>query len=323
MKKIILLILAFFVFDAVYSQTETYSIEYETHKVGVFNPEWEIEHILNPNKYEHITGFFREELAKTIVDAVKTKRVKIFDIRKREITLDTVVKNIINFERENFNHIIGKDSALTYIIPFISAYDFEEAVRYDYKNLGIEKKVTAYCPYIIRYKQFNGEKNDSVQMPLFWIFPKDTVKMQPNEKIEDNIVSIPDTVISVLDLKYPVQMPLSTSIFENVKEKKVKVYHSDGSEFKTPKEIDNLFVISHKITFTIANEESEKDTTQTVFDDILPEDIIGLRIGEKWAINKKNLIISKKIDYFLPLFKYDENNSLQLGVRIYNYPAKN
>jgi hypothetical protein len=321
MKKILIIIALMFCSYNVFSQEDTYSIEYETHKVGVFNPQWEVDHSLNANKYEHITGFFREELAKTIINAIKTKQVKIYDIRKREITLDTVIKQVINFEKINFNKVIGKDSALNYIIPFISAYDFEEAVTYNYKNLSIDKKVTAYCPYLVRYKKFNGEKNDSIQMPLFWIFPKDTMKFNPNSKPEDNIISIPDTVLSVLQLKYPVQMPMSTSIFDNVQGKKIKVYHSDGSEFKVPKEIDDLFVISHIIT--IYNDTTGKDTTQKVFSDIVPEDIIGLRIGENWAINKKTLEIMKKVDYFLPLYKYDEDSYTQLGVRIYNNPKKN
>lgn len=116
-------------------------------------------------------------------------------------------------------------------------------------------------------------------------------------------------------------MPMSTSIFDNVQGKKIKVYHSDGSEFKIPKEIDNLFVVSHIIS--VYDEKTEKDSTQKVFSDIVPEDIVGLRIGENWAINAKTLEIMKKVAYFLPLYRYDEDTYTQLGVRIYNNPKKN
>ncbi len=51
-----------------------HSIEHEFHKLGVFNPQWEIEQTLNPIKYEHITSYFREELASTILSAVKDKK---------------------------------------------------------------------------------------------------------------------------------------------------------------------------------------------------------------------------------------------------------
>lgn len=315
MKKIIVLFILCFAGLCAYSQRETYSIEYENHKVGVFNPEWEINHTLNPNKYEHITGYFREELSKTIINAVKSKKVKIYDIRKRELSIDTVVERIISFEKEHFHNIIAKDTALDYIIPFISAYDFEEGVRYDYKNLSIEKKVLAYCPYIVRYKTFNGENNDSVQMPLFWIFPKDTMQNNPKTPVAENIVSIPDTILSVLTLKYPVKMPFTSSIFENVQGKKISVNRSDGSEFKTPKEIDDLFVIKKSVS--IYDEETGNDIFKTVYSDIVPDDIEAVRIAEQWAIKPSTLEILKTVKYFLPLYKYDEDFYTQLGVRIW------
>ena len=314
-KKIFLLILSFLCCIAAVAQRETYSIEYENHKVGVFNPDWEVNHSLNPNKYEHITGYFREELAKTIIDAVKTKKVKIYDIRKRELSIDTVVNRIIEFELLNFNHNLAKDSALNFIIPFMSAYDFEEGVRYDYENLSIEKKVLAYCPYVVRYKTFNGENNDSVQMPLFWIFPKDTVKQDAKQPIIKNILAIPDTVLSVLTLKYPVKMPFTSAIFDKVQGKKIKVFHSDGSEFKSLKEIDNLFVLSKSVE--IYDEATDKETFKTVYSDIVPEDIEAIRIAENWGINDATLEIVKTVQYFLPLYKYDEDFYTQLGVRIW------
>lgn len=321
MKKIIFLILLCASFISLNAQRETYSIEYENHKVGVFNPEWEINHTLNPNKYEHITGFFREELAKTIIETVKSKQVKIYDIRKRELNLDTVINRIIEFERIHFNHILGKDTALNYIIPFISAYDFEEGVRYDYQNLSIEKKVLAYCPYIVRYKNFNGENNDSIHMPLFWIFPKDTATNNNGKQTTNTIFFIPDTVLSVLQLKYPVKMPFTSSIFDNVQGKKIKVYHSNGSEFKTPKEIDDLFILSKSVE--IYDETTDKEIFKTVYSDIVPEDIEAIRIAENWAINTSTLEILKTVQYFLPLYKYDEDFYTQLGVRIWNKPKRN
>ncbi|MDO5760643.1 MAG: hypothetical protein Q4Q06_06425, partial [Bacteroidota bacterium] len=165
MKKVVFILFTLFAFH-MFAQQETYSIEYEKHRVGVFNPEKTIFHSLNPTKSEHLTGYFREQLATTIFEAVREKKIKIFDERKREISIESVIKNIVDFEKNNFNIEITPNEALDYAIKFIGAYDFEEAVKYDYKNLSIEKKVLSYCPYMVRYKKFD-ENNDTIMLPLF------------------------------------------------------------------------------------------------------------------------------------------------------------
>lgn len=318
MKKIIYLLLVLCSFG-LKSQNETYSIEYEKHKVGVFNPEKEINHSLNPKKFEHITGYFREELAKTILNAVKTNQIKIYDERKRELNIDSVANRIIAFEKKNFNNILKKEDVWDFIVPYVSAYDFEEGVRYDYKTLSIEKKVLAYCPYVVRYKNFNGEKNDSVQMPLFWIFLNKNEVLDNNKKETNNfkpIFDIPDTVLSLLPLKYPVKMPFTFSLFDNIQNKKIDVYRSNGEEFKTVKEVEDLFVLKKNVS--IYDEETGQDVLKTVYTDIVPEDIEAIRIAETWSINPNTLEIIKRVQYFLPLYPYDEDIFMQLGVRIIN-----
>ena len=99
MGKIIFVLLFVLTFQ-VFAQQEEYSIEYYKYKIGVFNPEKTLYHSLNPTKTEHITGYFRENLAKIIFESVKDKKVKIFDERKREISVESVIKNIIDFEKE-------------------------------------------------------------------------------------------------------------------------------------------------------------------------------------------------------------------------------
>ena len=146
MKKIITLLILSFVSSACFAQEYNYSIEHEYNKVGVFNPEWEIYNSINPRKFEHITGYYREELAKIIIDGVSSKRVKIYDIRKREISIDTVIKRVIEFEAKEFGNKLSKDSVFKFIYPYISTYYFEEFIRYDYKTLALDKNVKAYCP---------------------------------------------------------------------------------------------------------------------------------------------------------------------------------
>lgn len=316
MKKIIYLFLVLFTFG-LNAQNETYSIEYEKHKVGVFNPEKEINHSLNPKKFEHITGYFREELAKTILNAVKTNQIKIYDERKRELSIDSVANKIITFEKNNFNNTLKKEDVWDFIVPYVSAYDFEEGVKYDYKTLTIEKKVLAYCPYLVRYKSFNGEKNDSVQMPLFWIFLSKNELPDNSKKITNSvqpILNIPDTVLSLLPLKYPVKMPFTLSLFDNLQNKKINIYRSNGEEFKTVKELEDLLVLKKNVS--IYDEETGQDILKTVYTDIVPEDIEAIRIAETWSINPNTLEILKKVQYFLPLYPYDEDIFMQLGVRI-------
>ena len=313
MKRILLFILLFTVLGELKAQHGDYSIEYETHKVGVFNPEWEINHTLNPNKYEHITGYFREELAKTIIDGVKQKKVKIYDNRKRELNLDTVIAQIIAFEKDLGTYLDKKD-VLNYIIPYISAYDFEEAVTYNFKDLSIKKQVISYQPYIVHYKSFADGQEDTVQFPLFTIFPKDTAKDTPKTKIDRSVISIPDTVISVLELKYPVKMPFTSSLFDKVQNKRIKVLRSDGKEFTSPKEIDDLFVLTKDVT--VYNDETDSEKTVRTYSDIIPEDITAIRTAENWAIKPYNLEIIKSVQYFLPLYPYDDKTYIQLGVRI-------
>ncbi len=313
MKKLSLIILLLSAIISLNAQKADYSIEYETHKVGVFNPEWEISHLLNPNKYEHLTGYFREELAKIILQGVKEKRVKIYDNRKRELNLDTIINQIIAFEKKCGN-IVDKKNVLDFIVPYISAYDFEEAVTYNYKNLTIDKQVIAYQPYIVHYKSFSEEGKDTVQMPLFWIFPKDTLKDNPKKPIDKTAIDIPDTVLSVLELKYPVKMPFTASIFDNVQNKKIRVLHSDGTEFSSPKEIDDLFVL--KGTAMVEDEQTGNEKLINTYTDLTPEDLTAVRIAENWSIKPYNLEILKKVQYFLPLYPYDEKIFSQLGVRI-------
>lgn len=290
------------------AQYMTHSIEHEFHCVGVFNPEWEQEHVLNPAKYEHLTGYFREKLAEVILSAVKQKRVRIYDERKREMNLDTLMRRISDFEFAFSGRRIGVDTLFEYITPFVSAYQFEEFVNYNYEDLSMEKRVKAYCPHVIRYKAFNGEPDDTVRMPLFWIFPSDSTS--------GGLVSLHDTVLSVHELRYPAQMPFASSLFELVKQKKLKVYRPDGSEFSTPKQVDDLFVL--KNTYTYYDETTGGESLRTGYSDIMPEDIIAIRIGENWVIDPKTLNIKKEIFFFLPLYRYDDERFGQLGLRVYN-----
>jgi hypothetical protein len=318
MKKLALLFIGLFISIGVFSQTDTYSIEHEYHKVGVFNPEWEIYHSLNPKKFEHITGYYREELAKIILDGVKSKRVKIYDIRKREITLDSVIKKVIEFEQKEFGHTLKKDSVLNFIYPYISAYSFEEFINYNFKTLALEKEVKAYCPTLVRYKSFSDQKVDTVQLQLFWLFPEnETFEMatKPKEKKPaGSYFNIPDTIISLQPLKYPVQNPYTTSLFLKAKNREACILKSDGSKFKAPKEIEDLFII--KKTILIENDETGTSEKKEVASDILPEDINNIRIGETWSINRETLLIKKQVKYIIPLLDSDDKGFQQLGIRI-------
>lgn len=309
MRKILTFALSVLAICSLKAQYMTHSIEHEFHKVGVFNPQWETEHTLNPKKYEHITAYFREELAKIIFSAVKEKRVKIYDERKRELNLDSVEKKIIDFEKQYSGKILGKDTLWEYIAPFVGAFQFEEFVNYTYQDLALEKKVKAYCPYMVRYRAFTGESNDSVQMPLFWIFPQESQDTA-------RIFHIPDTIISVHPLRYPNQMPFCTSLFELVKQNKIKAFKPEGGEFATLKQIEDLFVIKNEYVYF--DEQTQQESIKTAFSDLMPEDIIAIRVGEGWEINPASLEIYKQVYYYLPLYQYDAERFGQLGLRIYN-----
>ncbi len=315
MRKIIIILLLIISIGAKAQSFGQHSIEHQFLKVGVFNPQWEIEQVLNPTKYEHLTGYFRDELAGVIFSAVKQNRVKIYNERKREISLDSVINNIIAFEKEHFNITLGKDSVFSYIKKYVSAYQFEEFVDYNYKNVSLSKKVKAYCPYLVRYKAFNGEEKDSVQLPLFWIFPE-------SAEVENDVdrFYIYDTILSLHQLKYPVQMPFASSLFTKIKNGEIKSYKVNGDEFPTKKDIDNLFFTENN--FLIYNEETDSEIAQKSYSDIVPEDIIAIRIGENWSINPYTLEIFKVVQFYLPLYKYDDKIYSQLGVRIYNRVQK-
>lgn len=292
-----------------------HSIEHEFHKLGVFNPQWEIEQTLNPIKYEHITSYFREELASTILSAVKDKKIPIYDERKREVSLDSVIKSIIDFEKRHFNIELGKDSVFSYISKYISAYQFEEFIDYNYNNVSLSKKVKGYCPYLVRYRSFSSEIIDTVQLALFWIFPEENKVEKPV-----TLLNIPDTVLSVHGLKYPVQMPFTTSLFSKINKDEIKAFKSNGEDFNTKKEIEDLFVLEN--TFVLFDEESNTERIQKSYSDIIPEDIIALRIGEGWSINPITLEIFKNIYFYLPLYQYEDKGYSQLGIRIYNKNQK-
>ena len=310
-KTIIILLLIISCFGAKAQSFGQHSIEHQFQKVGVFNPQWEIEQVLNPKKYEHLTGYFREMLAETILSAVKENRVKIYDERKREINLDTVIKSIIDFEKQHFNITLGKDSVFSYIKKYVCTYQFEEFVDYNYENVSLSKKVKAYCPYLVRYKSFSSPQIDTVQLPLFWIFPQEST-----DKKEIKLLEIPDTLQCLQELKYPVQMPFSTSLFSKINKDEIKVYKSNGEEFSTKKEIEKLFVMEN--SYVYFDEQTETEKIMKGFSDIIPEDIIALRIGEKWSINPITLEIFKKIYFYLPLYQFDEKTFTQLGIRVYN-----
>lgn len=317
MKRFIIIIFALIVSSLGYAQQPTHSIEYEYHNVGVFNPEWEIFHSLNPKKFEHITGYYREELAKIIFNAVSSKQVKIYDQRKREISIDTVLNRIIEFEKREFGHTLKKDSVFKFIYPYISAYSFEEFVKYDFKTLSLEKTIKAYCPTLVRYKSFTDTKVDTVRLELFWIFPQDEVVEEDNKKnkeIKDDYFDIPDTVISLQPLKYPVQNPYTTSLFYKAKNKDASIVRADGSKFNAPKEVDDLFIL--KSTVYIENEETGVEEKKEVTSDIIPEDITHIRLGELWSINRNNLQIKKQVKYIIPLYVYDDKGFRQLGISI-------
>lgn len=314
MKKIILILFLTISFVAQSQSYGEYAIEHEFHKVGVFNPQWEIDKVLNPVKYEHLTGYFREELAEVILTAVKDKKVKIYDERKREITLDTLIKTIISFEKQHFNIELGKDTVFSYIKKYISSYQFEEFLTYNYKNISLSKQIKAYCPYMVRYKTFENEK-DTLELPLFWIFPEEN----PDNKTPQ-LLNIPDTILSAHSLKYPVQMPFTTNLFSKINKDEVKVYKTNSEDFTTKKEIEKLFILEN--TFVYFDEETEEEQIRKSYSDIMPEDIIALRIGENWSINPQTLEIFKTIQFYLPLYQIDEKGYTQLGIKIYNKNQK-
>lgn len=314
MKKIILILFLTISFVAQSQSYGEYAIEHEFHKVGVFNPQWEIDKVLNPVKYEHLTGYFREELAEIILTAVKDKKVKIYDERKREITLDTLIKTIISFEKQHFNIELGKDTVFSYIKKYISSYQFEEFLTYNYKNISLSKQIKAYCPYMVRYKTFENEK-DTLELPLFWIFPEEN----PDNKTPQ-LLNIPDTILSAHSLKYPVQMPFTTNLFSKINKDEVKVYKTNSEDFNTKKEIEKLFILEN--TFVYFDEETEEEQIRKSYSDIMPEDIIALRIGENWSINPQTLEILKTIQFYLPLYQIDEKGYTQLGIKIYNKNQK-
>lgn len=314
MKKIILILFLTISFVAQSQSYGEYAIEHEFHKVGVFNPQWEIDKVLNPVKYEHLTGYFREELAEIILTAVKDKKVKIYDERKREITLDTLIKTIISFEKQHFNIELGKDTVFSYIKKYISSYQFEEFLTYNYKNISLSKQIKAYCPYMVRYKTFENEK-DTLELPLFWIFPEEN----PDNKTPQ-LLNIPDTILSAHSLKYPVQMPFTTNLFSKINKDEVKVYKTNSEDFTTKKEIEKLFILEN--TFVYFDEETEEEQIRKSYSDIMPEDIIALRIGENWSINQQTLEIFKTIQFYLPLYQIDEKGYTQLGIKIYNKNQK-
>ncbi len=314
MKKIILILFLTISFVAQSQSYGEYAIEHEFHKVGVFNPQWEIDKVLNPVKYEHLTGYFREELAEVILTAVKDKKVKIYDERKREITLDTLIKTIISFEKQHFNIELGKDTVFSYIKKYISSYQFEEFLTYNYKNISLSKQIKAYCPYMVRYKTFENEK-DTLELPLFWIFPEENPDNKPPQ-----LLNIPDTILSAHSLKYPVQMPFTTNLFSKINKDEVKVYKTNSEDFTTKKEIEKLFILEN--TFVYFDEETEEEQIRKSYSDIMPEDIIALRIGENWSINPQTLEIFKTIQFYLPLYQIDEKGYTQLGIKIYNKNQK-
>lgn len=314
MKNIVLLYFLLFSLGLCAQQSLTHSIEHGFRQVDVFNPEWETQQTLNPCKYEHMTGYFREELARIILSAVSEKKVKIYDIRRREISLDSVIRKIIDFEKNNFGISLGRDSVFSYIIPYVSSYQFEEFIDYNYNDLSLSKKVKAYCPYLVRYRSFDQTKADSVQLPLFWIFPSE-------QGDSSDVLHIPDTVLSVQKLVYPNQMPFSSSLFYQVQNGKIKVFRSNGLEFETNREIEQLFILSSNVSYY--DEHTEEEKTKTVFSDIVPEDIVALRLGELWSIDRQSMEIKKEVCFFLPLYFHDDDMYSQLGFRIYNKAYRN
>lgn len=285
--------------------SQDYSIEYEHKRVGVFNPEWEFYQTLNPNKYEHITGYYREGLSEIIIDAVEKGRIEIYDKRKRKLSLDSLINKLIEFEKDLSGRILNKGEALRYFIPYISAFEFEEFVNYNFTTLRLEKKIKAYSPIIIRYKDFEGSEEDRVEMPLFWIFPE--------EELEGEEFIIPDTILSLQVLKYPVKTPYTNSIFQKSKDRDRSIIRPDGSPFESPKEIDKVFV--EEFSFLFYNEETNMEEFREATKDIYPEDIDYMRIAENWSIDLNSLAIRKKPLYIIPLLETDRGFR-QLGIRV-------
>lgn len=321
MKRIFAFTILCSLFIFAKAQEANYSIEHEYHKVGVLNPAWEIDGSLIPNKYEHITGYYRDNLARIILKAVKENKVKIYDVRKRELPLDSVVNRVIAFEKKNFNHTLKKDSVWKFILPYVSEYSFEEFVNYNYKTLALEKKVKAYAPTLVRYHSFSEDKIDTVKMELFWVFPESELTQLPQSKEKkgksqpQEIFSITDTIISRQPLKYPEQNPYVSSMFAKAKAKEACIYKADGSRFAAPKEVDKLFVEMKSVFVT--NEETGQEQKVETSSDILPEDIKTLKIGELWNINTATLEINKKVLYEIPLlYNEDRNIYFPLGIRV-------
>ena len=97
---------------------------------------------------------------------------------------------------------------------------------------------------------------------------------------------------------------------------RIKVFKPDGSEFSTPKQVEDLFVI--KNNFVFYDENTGQESIKSAFSDIMPEDIISIRVAEGWDIDRGSLNIRKRIYFYLPLYRYDDERFGQLGIRVYN-----
>ena len=106
-------------------------------------------------------------------------------------------------------------------------------------------------------------------------------------------------------------------MFSKAKNKDASIFKSDGTKFKAPKEVDDLFIL--KKTILIENDETGLEEKREIVSDIIPEDINNIRIGEIWSIDKANLEIFKKVKYIIPLLDQDDRGFMQLGIRINEY----
>lgn len=84
---------------------------------------------------------------------------------------------------------------------------------------------------------------------------------------------------------------------------------------------EEVRAIKFKEQWFYDRENTGQESMKSAFSDIMPEDIIAIRIGEGWDIDRRSLNIRKRIYFYLPLYRYDDERFRQLGIRVYNGEA--
>lgn len=271
----------------------------------------------NYSWFDHIDGFSRIEFFQNIIDAAKSGKFKIEDMRGNSIKPENV-DSFLTIQVTDSSELLRLDPEK------LNGLRFRESWKIDSGSGLIVKDVIAICPLYFHHHPLKDDGQAAKVFPVFWIYPiQSDVKKNMvvlTEKIAYDVIM--DNTLAMICESYGSQLPF---YFNNIETSyRIKIVNAlldAGFQKRTPS-LNFMFseipdqelqsIESRNDTMTVWNDRTGKSTDSVLVNNLDRNQVIKLKFAEQWSFDKHSLVFTKKSIAIAPsALSYDETGELK------------